>query len=132
VRERIPNVLVNGEGAERLPNTTNFAFEFVEGEGILFALNQHGICASSGSACTSGSLDPSHVLKAMQIPFTAAHGSLRISSSRYTADSDFDRLFEVLPDIIASLRRMSPYWDQRKNAPKEGADVFVQGKYSNE
>jgi len=132
VRERIPNVLVNGEGAERLPNTTNFAFEFVEGEGILFALNQHGICASSGSACTSGSLDPSHVLKAMQIPFTAAHGSLRISSSRYTADSDFDRLFEVLPDIIASLRRMSPYWDQRKNAPKEGADVFVQGKYRNE
>jgi cysteine desulfurase len=132
IRERIPNVLVNGEGAERLPNTTSFAFEYVEGEGILFALNQHGICASSGSACTSGSLDPSHVLKAMQIPFTAAHGSLRISSSRYTTTADFDRLTEVLPDIIASLRRMSPYWDQHKNAPKEGADVFVQGKYRGE
>jgi len=129
VLARVPNVLVNGAGAERLPNTTNFAFEFVEGEGILFALNQHGICASSGSACTSGSLDPSHVLKAMNIPFTAAHGSLRISSSRFTTEAEFDRLIEVLPDIIASLRRMSPYWDQQKNAPKEGADVFVQGKY---
>jgi cysteine desulfurase len=129
IRARVPNVIVNGEGAERLPNTTSFAFEFVEGEGILFALGEHGICASSGSACTSGSLDPSHVLKAMSIPFTAAHGSLRISTSRYTTAADVEALIEVLPGVIASLRRMSPYWDQEKNAPREGVDVFVQGKY---
>ena len=130
VLARVPNVLINGHGAPRLPNTTNFAFEFVEGEGILFSLSQHGICASSGSACTSGSLDPSHVLKAMGIPFSAAHGSLRISTSRYTTEADIDTLLEVLPGTIASLRRMSPYWDQEKNAPKEGIDVFVQKKYA--
>lgn len=130
--ENVPNVFVNGGEADRLPNTTSFAFEFVEGEGILFALNQHGICASSGSACTSGSLDPSHVLKAMDIPFAAAHGSLRLSSSRYTTEADFEAVGEVLPGIIASLRRMSPYWDQEENAPKQGVDVFVQGKYRSE
>lgn len=129
VKARVPNVFVNGEGAERLPNTTNFAFEFIEGEGILFALGEHGICASSGSACTSGSLDPSHVLKAMGVPFTAAHGSLRISTSRYTTEAEIDTVIEVLPGIVASLRRMSPYWDQAKNAPKVGVDVFVQEKW---
>jgi cysteine desulfurase len=129
VTERIPHVLVNGGGAPRLPNTTNVSFEYVEGEGILFALNEHGICASSGSACTSGSLDPSHVLKAMGVPFTAVHGSLRLSTSRYTTDADLDTLLDVLPGVIASLRRMSPYWDQDKNAPKAGVEVFVQPKY---
>lgn len=129
VKTRIPNVYVNGEGAERLPNTSNFAFEFVEGEGILMALVDAGILASSGSACTSGSLDPSHVLKAMDIPFTAAHGSLRISMSRYTSGAEIDRLIEVLPGVIESLRRISPYWDTAKNAPREGVDVFIQEKY---
>lgn len=129
IQAAIPNTRINGQGAERLPNTTSFAFEFVEGEAILFALNEHGICASSGSACTSGSLDPSHVLKAMGIPFTAAHGSLRISTSHYTKDEDIDALVRVLPETIASLRRLSPYWDTVKNAPKEGMEVFIQGKY---
>ena len=129
VRERIPRVLINGDGADRLPNTSNFAFEFVEGEGILMALQDRRILASSGSACTSGSLDPSHVLKAMGVPFTAAHGSLRISTSRYTTEAEIDRLVEVLPEVIASLRRISPYWDSERNAPREGVDLFVQGKY---
>ena len=129
VKAQIPNVFINGEGAPRLPNTTNVAFEFVEGEGILFALSEYGVCASSGSACTSGSLDPSHVLKAMNIPFTAAHGSLRLSSSRYNTKKDFQAVAEALPPIISSLRRMSPYWDQAKNAPKKGVEVFVQEKY---
>ncbi len=125
----IPHVRVNGGLAERLPNTTNVAFEYVEGEAILFALNERGICASSGSACTSGSLDPSHVLKAMGVPFTAAHGSLRLSTSAYTTDAEIDVALEVLPGIIASLRRLSPYWDVAKNAPKEGSEVFVQEKF---
>jgi len=129
VLARVTNVFINGKEAPRLPNTTNFAFEYVEGEGILFALNERGICASSGSACTSGSLDPSHVLKAMGVPFTAAHGSLRVSTSRYNTEADIDALIDALPDVVASLRAMSPYWDQAKNAPKEGVDVFVQGKY---
>lgn len=129
ILERIPHVLINGAGAPRLPNTTNFAFEYIEGEGILFALNQRGICASSGSACTSGSLEPSHVLKAMNVPFTAAHGSLRISMSRYTTEEDIDYLIEVLPEVVASLRSFSPYWDKERNRPKEGVPVFVQPKY---
>ncbi|HOI10360.1 MAG TPA: cysteine desulfurase NifS [Myxococcota bacterium] len=126
---QVPNVFVNGRNAERLPNTTSFAFEYVEGESILLALSDAGICASSGSACTSGSLDPSHVLKAMDIPFSAAHGSLRISTSRYTTGADIERVIDVLPGVIASLRRISPYWDQATNAPRADVDVFVQGKY---
>jgi cysteine desulfurase len=129
VKASIPNVYVNGEGAERLPNTSNFAFEYVEGEGILMALVDSGVLASSGSACTSGSLDPSHVLKAMDVPFTAAHGSLRISTSRYTSDAEIDRLIEILPVVIESLRRISPYWDTTTNAPRQGVDVFIQEKY---
>lgn len=126
---QVPNVFINGRGAERLPNTTSFAFEYVEGEAILLAIADAGICASSGSACTSGSLDPSHVLKAMDIPFSAAHGSLRLSTSRYTTGAEIERVIDVLPGIIASLRRISPYWDQATNAPRGDIDVFVQGKY---
>ncbi len=129
ILEAIPNVFVNGQNAERLPNTTSFAFEYVEGESILLALSDAGICASSGSACTSGSLDPSHVLKAMHIPFSAAHGSLRISTSRYTTEAEVQRLIDVLPGIISSLRRISPYWDNETNAPRADVDVFVQEKY---
>lgn len=110
--ERIPAVEVNGQEAKlRLPNTLNLAIHGIEGEAILFELSRHGICASSGSACTSGTLDPSHVLKAMQVPFSAIHGSLRISLSRYNNDADIDHIIAVLPDIITRLRKLSPYWD---------------------
>jgi cysteine desulfurase len=112
--ERIPALEVNGKEAIRLPNTLNLAVHGVEGEAILYELSRHGICASSGSACTSGSLDPSHVLKAMQIPFTAIHGSLRISLSRYNDDSDIERIIEVLPGIVANLRKLSPFWDDER------------------
>jgi cysteine desulfurase len=112
----IPALEVNGkDAAMRLPNTINLAVHGIEGEAILYELSRHGICASSGSACTSGSLDPSHVLKAMQVPFSAIHGSLRISLSRYNNDSDIDRIIEVLPVIIARLRKLSPYWDDERN-----------------
>jgi len=107
---RIPNVKVNGGKANRLPNTTNISFEFVEGESILLLMDQFGICASSGSACTSGSLQPSHVLRAMGVPYTMAHGSVRFSLSIYNTDPDIDLVIEKLPSIIERLRGMSPYW----------------------
>lgn len=105
----IPHSRINGGGADRLPNTTSIAFEFVEGEAILLLLSELGICASSGSACTSGSLEPSHVLRAMGVPFTCAHGSIRFSLSRYTADSEIDLVVKELPPIIERLRKMSPF-----------------------
>jgi cysteine desulfurase len=113
ILKRVPHTLVNGDRTHRLPNTTSVAFEYVEGEAILLMLNEHGICASSGSACTSGSLEPSHVLRAMGVPFTAAHGSIRFSLSRYTTSSEIDLVLEKLPPIIARLRELSPFW---KNA----------------
>ncbi len=109
---RIPKSRVNGDTANRLPNTTNISFEFVEGEGILLLMDQHGICASSGSACTSGSLQPSHVLRAMGVPFTMAHGSIRFSLSIYNTEAEIDFVIEKLPPIIERLRSMSPYWHQ--------------------
>ncbi len=118
---RIPYLEVNGKNAPRLSNTLNLAVHFIEGEGILYQLSAHGICASSGSACTSGSLEPSHVLRAMHIPFTAIHGSVRFSLSRYTSDAEIDRVIEVFPDIVARLRRLSPYWDAANNAPRPEA-----------
>ncbi len=105
----IPHARVNGDGADRLPNTTSIAFEFVEGEAILLLLSELGICASSGSACTSGSLEPSHVLRAMGVPFTCAHGSIRFSLSRYTTDAEIDTVIRELPPIVARLRQMSPF-----------------------
>ena len=107
---RIPGSRVNGNVAARLPNTTNISFEFVEGEGILLLMDQFGICASSGSACTSGSLQPSHVLRAMGVPFTMAHGSIRFSLSIYNTEEEIDFVIEKLPPIIERLRGMSPYW----------------------
>jgi cysteine desulfurase len=109
VLDTVPNVLVNGKAAKRLPNTSSIAFEYVEGEAILLMLNEYGICASSGSACTSGSLEPSHVLRAMGVPFTAAHGSIRFSLSRYTTEDEIDVILEKLPPIIARLRELSPF-----------------------
>jgi cysteine desulfurase len=107
---RIPQSRVNGDVSHRLPNTTNISFEFVEGEGILLLMNEYGICASSGSACTSGSLQPSHVLRAMGVPFTMAHGSIRFSLSSYNTEEEIDFVAEKLPPIIERLRSMSPYW----------------------
>ena len=115
--ERIPYLEVNGGDAPRLDNTLNIACHFIEGEGILYQLSEHGICASSGSACTSGSLEPSHVLRAMKVPFTAVHGSVRFSLSRYTTDQEIDTVIKVFPNIVASLRRLSPYWDSERDAP---------------
>jgi len=123
--QRIPCVVVNGRGATRLPNTLNVSCHFVEGEGILYQMSDYGICASSGSACTSGSLEPSHVLRAMKIPDAAVHGSVRFSFSRYNTDADVDRIIEVFPEVISNLRRVSPYWDQEKNAPRVGSEELV-------
>ncbi len=103
------NRQVNGDRKYRLPNTTNISFEYVEGEAILLMLSEKGIAASSGSACTSGSLEPSHVLRAMGIPFTFVHGSLRLSLSRYNTDEDIDYIIEHLPPIIKRLREISPF-----------------------
>jgi cysteine desulfurase len=108
--EKIPNTLVNGDRLHRLPNTVSVSFEFVEGESILLLLSDLGICASSGSACTSGSLEPSHVLRAMGVPFTAAHGSIRFSLSIYNAKEEMDYIVEHLPPIIQRLRDISPFW----------------------
>ncbi len=121
ILERIPEVRVNGKDAPRLPNTSNVSIHYVEGEGMLYQLSAEGICASSGSACTSGNLEPSHVLMAMKVPFTAAHGSIRFSFSRYNSDEDLDRILEVFPKIVANLRRISPYWDDQKNEPRPEA-----------
>jgi len=108
--EKIPNTLVNGDRKNRLPNTVSVSFEYVEGESILLLLSDLGICASSGSACTSGSLEPSHVLRAMGIPFTAAHGSIRFSLSIYNTKEEMDYIIEHLPPIIQRLRDISPFW----------------------
>ena len=107
---RIPNAMINGDIENRLPNTTSIAFEYVEGESILLLMDEFGICASSGSACTSGSLEPSHVLRAMGVPFTAAHGSIRFSLSTYNTEDEIDVIIEKLPPIIERLRELSPFW----------------------
>ena len=108
--QRIGHCFVTGDPLDRLPNTTNIAFEYIEGEAILLLLNKAGIAASSGSACTSGSLEPSHVLRAMDIPFTAAHGATRFSLSRDTTGAEIDRVLDAMPAIIAKLRTLSPFW----------------------
>ena len=117
--QNITHVEINGAGAERMPNTLNVAVHYIEGEGILYQLSELGICASSGSACTSGSLEPSHVLTAMGIPFTAKHGSVRFSLSRYTTEAEIDTVIEHFPLIVERLRRLSPYWDQATNQPRK-------------
>ena len=109
--EKIPNSIVNGDRQQRLPSTSSISFEYVEGESILLKLSDHGICASSGSACTSGSLEPSHVLRAMGVPFTAAHGSIRFSLSSYNTEEEIDFILKVTPPIIEKLRAISPFWD---------------------
>ncbi len=117
----VPYVEINGRGAERTPNTLNMACHFIEGESILYELNGYGVCASTGSACSSGSLEPSHVLKAMGVPFTAMHGSVRLSFSAYTTEAEVKRIAEIFPKVVANLRNMSPYWDQKRNCPRDDA-----------
>lgn len=110
--KRIPEAMINGDQEHRLPNTTSIGFEYVEGESILLMMDRFGICASSGSACTSGSLEPSHVLRAMGVPFTAAHGSIRFSLSVYNTPEEIDFIIDNLPPIIARLREISPFWKE--------------------
>ena len=107
--EKIENTKVNGDRENRVPNTTNISFGYIEGESILMMLNEYGICASSGSACTSGSLEPSHVLRAMQVPFQFAHGSIRFSLSRYNTLEEVKKVVEVMPAIVTRLRALSPF-----------------------
>ena len=122
---QVPHAFVTGDPAERLPNTANIAFEYVEGEAILLLLNKQGIAASSGSACTSGSLEPSHVMRAMGIPYTAAHGTIRFSLSRYNTEAEIDRVIAAVPPIIAQLRKLSPYWQGEAPASASFAPAFA-------
>jgi len=123
IQRTVKNVKLNGHREARLPNTTNLSFEFVEGEAILLLLDQLGICASSGSACTSGSLDPSHVLRAMGVPFTFAHGSVRFSLSVYNTGEEIDFVLGHLPGIIGRLREISPFYTE-KGVERQDAHAF--------
>jgi cysteine desulfurase len=109
ILQLIPDTAVNGQGSPRLPNTTNIGFQYIEGEAILLMLDREGICASSGSACTSDSLEPSHVLRAMGLPYSILHGSIRFSLSRLTTPTEIERLLAVMPNIVAQLRALSPF-----------------------
>jgi len=126
IKKTIENVRVNGGAADRLPNSLNISFEYVEGESILIFLSEKGICASSGSACTSGSLDPSHVLLAMRVPLTFAHGSIRFSFSVYNTEEDVDFVIKELPDIIKKLRVISPFAEGK---PLFGNECSVEHKH---
>ena len=112
VKEKIPYIKINGDLEKRLPGNSNISFRFIEGEGLLLNLDLKGICASSGSACTSGSLDPSHVLLAIGLPHEIAHGSLRISIGKYNTREEVDYLVENLVEIVNRLREMSPLWEK--------------------
>ena len=119
ILDRVGHCFVTGDPGNRLPNTANIAFEYIEGEAILLHMNRAGVAASSGSACTSGSLEPSHVMRAMGIPLTAAHGSIRFSLSRDTTEEQIDRVLEILPPIVDRLRALSPFWSD--GAPADAA-----------
>ena len=122
ILSQVSHCFVTGDPANRLPNTCNIAFEYIEGEAILLLLNKVGIACSSGSACTSGSLEPSHVMRAMGIPYTAAHGTIRFSLSVYNTEEEIDRVIAAVPPIVAQLRKLSPYWsDQGPVASPETA-----------
>jgi cysteine desulfurase len=125
LQRTIPYIQINGHNSERLPNTTNVSVHFIEGEGMLFGLDEHGICASSGSACTSGSLEPSHVLRAMNVPFTAVHGSIRFSFSRFNTMKDVEAIVGVFPEVVRRHRALSPYWDPANNRPRPEAEGMM-------
>ena len=112
ILKRVFNARLNSSISNRVPNTTNIGFEYIEGELILLRLSDIGICASSGSACTSGSLEPSHVLRAMGVPFTSLHGSIRFSLSRFTTEKEIDYTLENLPKVIEEITKLSPYQDE--------------------
>ncbi|MCX7698005.1 MAG: cysteine desulfurase NifS [Candidatus Goldbacteria bacterium] len=114
ILEKIPEVIVNGHPEKRIDNTLNICIKYIEGESILIQLDFEGICASSGSACTSGSLEPSHVLLALGLPHEIAHGSLRFSLSKYTEEEEIDKVLEVLPGAVQKLRNLSPFWKEKK------------------
>ena len=107
--ETCPDARVNGDPAHRLPNTSNISFEYIEGEAILYHMSDVGICASTGSACAAGSLEPSHVIRAMGVPFTAVHGSVRFSLSRYNTEKEVDYVLQEMPKIVKELRALSPF-----------------------
>jgi cysteine desulfurase len=118
ILKNVFNARLNTGISNRVPNTTNIGFEYVEGELILLHLSDIGVCASSGSACTSGSLEPSHVLRAMGIPFTALHGSIRFSLSRFTTEKDIDFVIENMPIIMDKLTRISPFQSELEELRK--------------
>ena len=116
---KIPHSRLNGSMEHHLPGTINMCFEGIEGEGLLLHLDDKGICASSGSACTSGSLDPSHVLLAIGLPHEVAHGSLRISLSEYNTEEDADRIIKAVPEVVEYLRNMSPVWKELESGERK-------------
>ena len=111
----IAGVKINGPKAPRLDGTSSISFQGIEGEGLIYGLSKEGVCCSTGSACSSGTLEPSHVLAAMGVPFEYAHGTLRFSFGRYNSQKDLDHLIAVLPNVVKNLRRLSPYWDSEKD-----------------
>ena len=116
---KIPHSRLNGDRKKRLPANVNMCFEGIEGEGLLLLLDAKGICASSGSACTSGSLDPSHVLLAIGLPHEVAHGSLRISLSEDNTDEDVDAILKAVPEVVGYLRNMSPVWEELEKGERK-------------
>jgi cysteine desulfurase len=128
ILDAVPHCFVTGDPSNRLPNTLNVAFEYIEGEAILMLLNKDGIAASSGSACTSGSLEPSHVMRAMGIPFTAAHGTVRFSLSRFNTPEEIDKVVAVVPGVVAKLRKLSPYWGE--NGPVANPETAFAPAYA--
>lgn len=123
VQKRIPYIKINGDMEKRLPGNSNISFRFIEGEGLLLNLDLKGICASSGSACTSGSLDPSHVLLAIGLPHEIAHGSLRITIGKYNTKEEVDYLLDNLEEIVSRLRNMSPLWEEFIEGGKANGNV---------
>lgn len=123
ILQQVSHALLNGDGDNRLPNTANIAFKYLDGEAVLHNLNKAGIAASTGSACTSGSTEPSHVLRAMNLPASALHGAIRLSLSRENTGEDVDRVLDVLPEIITRLRAMSPAWLAHEGAGQQGEGV---------
>ena len=116
---KIPHSKLNGDRVKRLPANVNMCFEGIEGEGLLLLLDAKGICASSGSACTSGSLDPSHVLLALGLPHEVAHGSLRLSLSEYNTEEDVDAILKAVPEVVEYLRNMSPVWEELEKGTRK-------------
>jgi len=112
ILKEVPRVRLNGDRVKRLPGNVNFCFEGIEGEALLLMLDNLGICGSSGSACTSGSLDPSHVLLAIGLPHEIAHGSLRLTFSEYNTEEEIDYIIKVIPQVVKRLRDMSPMWER--------------------